>query len=50
MGVLQFGLGALFGTIVGQAFDGTIVPMTAAMGIAGTLCFFSNRLLVGRRS
>jgi len=50
MGVLQFGLGALFGTIVGQAFDGTIVPMTAAMGIAGTLCFFSNRLLVGSQS
>ena len=50
MGVMQFGLGALFGTIVGQAFDGTIVPMTAAMGIAGMLCFLSNRLLVGSRS
>ena len=50
MGVMQFGLGALFGAIVGQAFDGTIVPMTAAMGIAGVLCFLSNRLLVGRRS
>jgi DHA1 family bicyclomycin/chloramphenicol resistance-like MFS transporter len=50
MGVMQFGIGALFGAIVGQAFDGTIVPMTTAMGIAGVLCFFSNRLLVGRRS
>ncbi len=50
MGVLQFGIGALFGAIVGQAFDGTIVPMTAAMGIAGVLCFLSNRLLVGGRS
>jgi DHA1 family bicyclomycin/chloramphenicol resistance-like MFS transporter len=50
MGVMQFGLGALFGAIVGQAFDGTIVPMTVAMGIAGVLCFLSNRLLVGRRS
>jgi DHA1 family bicyclomycin/chloramphenicol resistance-like MFS transporter len=50
MGVLQFGTGALFGALVGQAFDGTIVPMTTAMGIAGVLCFLSNRLLVGRRS
>ena len=50
MGVMQFGIGALFGAIVGQAFSGTIVPMTAAMGIAGVLCFLSNRLLVGRRS
>jgi DHA1 family bicyclomycin/chloramphenicol resistance-like MFS transporter len=49
MGVMQFGLGALFGTIVGQAFSGTIVPMTTAMGIAGLLCFASNRLLVGGR-
>jgi DHA1 family bicyclomycin/chloramphenicol resistance-like MFS transporter len=47
MGVMQFGIGALFGAIVGQAFDGTIVPMTTAMGIAGVLCFLSNRLLVG---
>jgi len=50
MGVMQFGIGALFGAIVGQAFDGTIVPMTAAMGVAGALCFFSDRLVVGRRS
>ena len=50
MGVMQFGLGALFGTIVGQAFDNTIVPMTMAMGIAGALCFLSNRVLVGGRS
>jgi DHA1 family bicyclomycin/chloramphenicol resistance-like MFS transporter len=47
MGVMQFGLGALFGALVGQAFDGTIVPMTTAMGIAGALSFASNRLLVG---
>ena len=50
MGVMQFGIGALFGAIVGQAFDGTIVPMTTAMGIAGVLCFLSNRLIAGRRS
>jgi DHA1 family bicyclomycin/chloramphenicol resistance-like MFS transporter len=50
MGVMQFGLGALFGAIVGQTYDGTIGPMTLAMGIAGILCFLSNRVLVGRRS
>lgn len=48
MGVMQFGLGSIFGAIVGQAFDGTIGPMTIAMGIAGILCFVSNRLLVPR--
>jgi MFS transporter, DHA1 family, multidrug resistance protein len=50
MGVMQFGIGAVFGAIVGQTFDGTIAPMTTAMGIAGILCFASNRLLVGGRS
>jgi DHA1 family bicyclomycin/chloramphenicol resistance-like MFS transporter len=49
MGVMQFGIGAIFGAIVGQTFDGTIAPMTTAMGIAGALCFASNRLLVGKR-
>jgi DHA1 family bicyclomycin/chloramphenicol resistance-like MFS transporter len=49
MGVMQFGIGAVFGAIVGQTFDGTIAPMTTAMGIAGVLCLLSNRLLVGRR-
>jgi DHA1 family bicyclomycin/chloramphenicol resistance-like MFS transporter len=48
MGVMQFGLGALFGAGVGQTLDGTIAPMTVAMGIAGFLCFLSNRLLVPR--
>ena len=42
MGVMQFGLGALFGAIVGQTYDGTIAPMTVAMGIAGILCFLST--------
>jgi DHA1 family bicyclomycin/chloramphenicol resistance-like MFS transporter len=46
IGVLQFGIGAVFGAIVGQTFDGTIAPMTTAMGIAGVLCLLSNRLLV----
>jgi DHA1 family bicyclomycin/chloramphenicol resistance-like MFS transporter len=48
IGVLQFGLGALFGAVVGQTFDGTIAPMTTAMGIAGALCLLSHRLLVRR--
>jgi MFS transporter, DHA1 family, multidrug resistance protein len=48
MGVMQFGLGAIFGAIVGQTFDGTIAPMTTAMGLAGALCFISHRLLVQR--
>ena len=46
MGVMQFGIGALFGAAVGQALNGTIAPMTTAMGIAGILCLLSNRLLV----
>jgi DHA1 family bicyclomycin/chloramphenicol resistance-like MFS transporter len=46
MGVMQFGVGALFGAVVGQAFDNSIVPMSMAMGIAGALCFLSNRLLI----
>jgi DHA1 family bicyclomycin/chloramphenicol resistance-like MFS transporter len=50
MGVMQFGIGALFGAIVGQTYDGTIGPMTVAMGLAGMLCFASNWVLVGRRS
>jgi DHA1 family bicyclomycin/chloramphenicol resistance-like MFS transporter len=41
MGVMQFGIGAIFGAIVGQTMDGTIAPMTTAMGIAGTLCLVS---------
>lgn len=49
MGVLQFGMGAIFGAIVGQTFDGSIAPMTMAMGVAGMLCLLSNRLLVRER-
>ena len=48
MGVLQFGVGALFGVAVGQTLAGTIAPMTTAMGLAGILCLLSNRLLVPR--
>jgi len=48
MGVMTFGSGAIFGAIVGQTFDGTIAPMTTAMGIAGILCLISHRTLVRR--
>ncbi len=48
MGVMQFGIGALFGAVVGQSLDGTIAPMTTAMGIAGVLCLVSHRVLVRR--
>ena len=47
-GIVQFGLGALFGAVVGQTFDGTIAPMTYAMGAAGILCWLSNRFIVPR--
>ena len=48
MGVMQFGIGALFGVAVGQTLDGTILPMVVSMGLSGALCFASHRLLVGR--
>jgi DHA1 family bicyclomycin/chloramphenicol resistance-like MFS transporter len=48
MGVMTFGTGAIFGAIVGQTFDGTIAPMTTAMGVAGILCLVSHRVLVRR--
>src|SRR5215475_9016617 len=48
IGVLQFGTGALFGAVVGQTFDGTIAPMTTAMGVAGALCLLAHRTLVRR--
>ena len=48
MGVMQFGIGALFGAVVGQTLDGTILPMVIAMGVSGVLCFASHRVLVGR--
>jgi DHA1 family bicyclomycin/chloramphenicol resistance-like MFS transporter len=48
MGVLQYGVGSLFGVAVGQAFDGSMVPLTAALAVAGISCFASHRLMVGR--
>ncbi len=47
-GVITFGLGAAFGAAVGQALDGTIAPMTTAIGLAGILCLLSHRVLVPR--
>jgi DHA1 family bicyclomycin/chloramphenicol resistance-like MFS transporter len=49
MGVLTFGMGAAFGAVVGQTFDGTIAPMTFSMAVAGMLCLLSHRLLVKER-
>ncbi len=34
------------GAAVGQALDGTIVPMTTAIGLAVILCLVSHRVLV----
>jgi DHA1 family bicyclomycin/chloramphenicol resistance-like MFS transporter len=48
IGVLQYGIGSLFGIAVGQAFNGTMVPLTAALAVAGTCCLLSHRLLVPR--
>ncbi len=50
MGMMQYGIGSLFGVAVGQTFDGTMVPLTAALAAAGVFCFASHRLLVGRDS
>ncbi|MCW5745088.1 MAG: Bcr/CflA family multidrug efflux MFS transporter [Alphaproteobacteria bacterium] len=47
-GVLQFGIGAAFGTLAGHLIDGTILPMTTLMGIGGILCFVMHRLLAPR--
>jgi len=48
LGVVQFGTGAVFGTLVGHMLDGTIWPMTALMGLGGMLCFVSHRVLAPR--
>jgi DHA1 family bicyclomycin/chloramphenicol resistance-like MFS transporter len=48
LGVLQFGAGALFGTLAGHLLDGTIWPMAALMGLGGLLCFAAHRLLAPR--
>ena len=47
MGVMQFGIGALFGAAVGQTYDGTIGPMTVAMG-AGRHPMLRQQLAAGR--
>ncbi len=47
-GVMQYGIGSLFGVFVGQMFDGSMLPMSVALAVAGLLCLASHRLLVGR--
>ncbi|HEX2890031.1 Bcr/CflA family multidrug efflux MFS transporter [Vineibacter terrae] len=48
LGVIQFGTGAVFGTLVGHLLDGTIWPMAALMGAGGVLCFVAHRALAPR--
>ncbi|MBM3647412.1 MAG: Bcr/CflA family multidrug efflux MFS transporter [Alphaproteobacteria bacterium] len=48
MGVMQYGVGALFGVFVGQAFNGTILPMAIALATSGVLCLVSHRLMAPR--
>ena len=40
--------GYCYNSTFGQTFDGTIAPMTTAMGVAGILCLVSHRVLVRR--
>jgi DHA1 family bicyclomycin/chloramphenicol resistance-like MFS transporter len=48
LGVIQFGTGAVFGTLVGHLLDGTILPMAALMGVGGILCLVTHRMMVPR--
>ncbi|MCP1335944.1 Bcr/CflA family multidrug efflux MFS transporter [Futiania mangrovi] len=42
-GAIQFGLGAVGGTLVGQFYDGTPVPLAAVMCAAGLLALLAER-------
>jgi DHA1 family bicyclomycin/chloramphenicol resistance-like MFS transporter len=46
IGIVQYGLGAIFGVIVGQLVGGSILPMVAVMAIGGFGCLLAHRLLV----
>ena len=46
IGIVQYGLGAIFGVIVGQLAGGSILPMVAVMAMGGIGCLLSHRLLV----
>jgi DHA1 family bicyclomycin/chloramphenicol resistance-like MFS transporter len=48
LGVTQFTIGAIFGTVAGQLLDGTIWPMAAFMGLGGVACCVTHRLLAPR--
>ncbi|TXL74009.1 hypothetical protein FHP25_19015 [Vineibacter terrae] len=50
LGVIQFGTGAVFGTLVGHLLDGTIWPVAALMGAGGVLCFVAHRVLAPGRT
>lgn len=46
IGIVQYGLGAVFGVIVGQLVGGSILPMVAVMAAGGIGCLLAHRLLV----
>ena len=48
LGVIQFGCGAVFGTIAGALLNHTVLPMAIFMGIGGIASFVVYRLLVPR--
>jgi DHA1 family bicyclomycin/chloramphenicol resistance-like MFS transporter len=48
IGVIQYGLGALFGAVVGQLLGGSILPMIAVIAAGGVGCFLAHSLLVRR--
>ena len=50
MGFIQMGLAAVVGIVVGHAYDGTALPMTASIALCGWGVLASYFLLVGRAS
>lgn len=46
IGVVQFGLGALAGAVVGQLPGETILPMAAVMALGGALCLVVHRTMI----
>ena len=48
MGAIQFGLGAVAGSLVGVFFNGTALPMAAIIALCGAGGFVALQLLVTR--
>jgi DHA1 family bicyclomycin/chloramphenicol resistance-like MFS transporter len=49
-GTLQFGLGAVSGTVVGALYGGSALPMAAVMAAMGLLSVLTHRRLVHART